>query len=73
MKILDHRAAFRFQAGQLVVQDVLIQRFSIGGARTPRGYEKGLLGVRTFLIIQKTIHTMVQKLFLLPDGVRASK
>jgi len=33
MKILDQRAAFRFQAGQLVVQEVLIQRFSIGGAR----------------------------------------
>jgi len=34
---------------------------------------RGLLGVRTPLIIQKTIHQMVQKWFFLPDGVRVSK
>ena len=39
---------------------VLEQRFSIGGAHNPRGCEKGLLGVRTSLIIQKTTHQMVQ-------------
>jgi len=38
----------------------LKQRFSIGGAWTPKGCKKGLLGVRTSLIIQKAIHQMVQ-------------
>ena len=47
-----------------LISHTLVQWFSIGGARTLWGCEKGLFGVRTSLLnfssLQTTIHQMVQ-------------